>query len=788
MNNFRLLQLWRLFTQFKSWVARYIHERLIWRLALLIGIPVAAMALPTFAFAMSSPFSSGAGHQAYQNALNNLGWIQQTIVSIMTFFVNAVLSITGLHNSSHLVFGAKPVALPGFGAWPSGWWSHVISPVVTAMQALSMLVAISLLALMAIQYFMSAGTNPEARMAWSTALLHFVGSAALIGLFPLLMQWIFLINQGIVALMASLSGRTVSFFQLLPVPHGSVGFWGWFIIELILVGMTLWINLFFMFRALTLAILAAFGPLLGGITFMHPGLARIGMQYWRELALDIFQQAFLAAVVMMFFRVYTLTGSSSSWLLIAAFALLIPTLTNMFRGLFGQSAMGGRSAFMAAMGAGAVLGAMDLARQTSHAISGRSGSSRSAPSSGSESSGYVGRRSESASAPSVSAESLRGRDVRVNGGPLTGATSRFGGAVATARQVGGRVGHAAGAITGGIIGAGAGGFAGADIGARLGGAVGNRLGRASAGGAVATGALGSQMVGAGVDRGHQWWNDGGRDKVNGMFHPGSLAVHDTTETDSISSPINSASMSAAMDQGMEQNSIEPAWNVVDGAAVEGLYAAAENARSRVEPHIPGFDAGTNPDGRAAPTTYKGFLGQRLVGSPTATAHAPTAGLTAAEGRLGASREAWGLMGAGLGGASGQRVGQAVGTAASLRQYQQVRNQFQSAPDQAMSQLAVGQTLSMVQHPTHREMWVQTADGSKRIGVDTTHGDARVLAGSPHIQDYKVLATDALTERQTQSAVMLDADRALVPVGDGYIQHADVSLSSDFDAMVFSRNV
>lgn len=786
MNNFRLRQLWRLFTQFKSWVARYIHERLIWRLALLIGIPVAVMALPSLAFAMSSPFSSGAGHQAYQNALNQLPWIQQVIVSIMNFFVTAVLSISGLHNASHLIFGAKPVALPGFGAWPGGWWSQVISPVVTAMQALSMLVAISLLALMAIQYFMSAGTNPEARMAWSTALLHFVGSAALIGLFPLLIQWIFLINKGIVALFASLSGSTTSFFHLLPTPHGSTGFWGWFIIELILVGITLWVNLFFMFRALTLAILAAFGPLLGGITFMHPGLARIGMQYWRELTLDIFQQAFLAAVVMMFFRVYTLTGAGTSWILIAAFALLIPTLTNMFRGLFGQSAMGGRSAFMAAMGAGAVLGAMDLARQTSHAISGRSGYNRgSSPRESSGSSGYVsGERN--AEVPQT--ERVRNRDAQAGGtGPATGVTGRFGNAVTTARQVGGRFGHAAGALTMGLVGAGAAGFVGADIGARLGGAVGNRLGRASAGGAVATGILGSQVGAAGADRGRQWWNDGGRDKVNGMFHPGSTAAHDTSATDSVSSPINSASMSATMDQGVEQNPIPAAWNTIDGAAVEGLNAAAE-AKPRVEPHIPGFDAGTNLDGRTAPTTYKGFLGQRLVGSATAGAHAPAAGMTAAEGRLAASREAWGLVGAGLGGASGQRVGQVLGTASSWRQAQQVRAQFQSVPDQAMSQLAVGQTLSMVQHPTHREMWVQTANGSKRVGVDTTHGDTRVLTGSPHIQDYKVVAPDSLSERQAQNAVALDKDRALLPVGNGYVQHADVSLSTDFDAMVFSRNV
>lgn len=729
-----------------------------WRAALLIGLPMAAIALPSFAFAMTSPFSSGAGHQAYQNALNQLPWIQQVIVSIMNFFVTAVLSISGLHNASHLIFGAKPVALPGFGAWPSGWWSQVISPVVTAMQALSMLVAISLLALMAIQYFMSAGTNPEARMAWSTALLHFVGSAALIGLFPLLMQWIFLINKGIVALFASLSGSTTSFFHLLPTPHGSTGFWGWFFIELILVGMTLWINLFFMFRALTLAILAAFGPLLGGITFMHPSFARIGMQYWRELALDVFQQAFVAAVVMMFFRVYTLTGQSTSWLLVAAFALLIPTLTNMFRGLFGQSAMGGRSAFMAAMGAGAVLGAMDLARQTSHAINGRSGQNRESSSRDSSgSSGYV-NGGRNADLPQT--DQVRNRDIRAGGtGPMTGVTSRFGNAVSTARQIGGRVGHAAGALTMGLVGAGAAGFVGADIGARLGGAVGNRVGRASAGGAVATGALGSQMVGAAGD---VWRN---RNSASGGA------------TDVVtSSPLSEMAMASGFDQGGEQNPIAPAWNMGPDAA---------EMASTISP--PGFDARTNPDGRPLPTTYRGFLGERLVGSPNAGAHAPTAGMTSQEGRAAAMREALGLVGSGLGGASGQRAGAYAARVLTPRAHQSIQQQWGTVPDQALSRIQMGDRVSMVQHPTHREMWHTSSEGvSRRLGVDNTHTDSRITPGSPHIQDYVVAGPNDLTTQQASRAILLDSERALVPESNSYIQHADTTLQTDFDAMVFTN--
>lgn len=729
-----------------------------WRVAFLIGIPVAVMALPSLAFAMSSPFSSGAGHQAYQNALNQLPWIQQVIVSIMNFFVTAVLSISGLHNSNHLIFGAKPVALPGFGAWPSGWWSQAISPVVIAMQALSMLIAISLLALMAIQYFMSAGTNPEARMAWSSALLHFVGAASLIGLFPLLIQWIFLLNTGIVALFASLAGSTTSFFQLLPTPHGSVGFWGWFFIELILVGMTLWVNLFFMFRALTLAILAAFGPLLGGITFMHPGLARIGMQYWRELTLDIFQQAFLAAVVMMFFRIYTLAGAGTSWILIAAFALLIPTLTNMFRGLFGQSAMGGRSAFMAAMGAGAVLGAMDLARQTSHAISGRSGQSReSSPRESSSSSGYV-NGGNSADIPQT--DQIRNRDSRAGGtGPMTGVTGRFGNAVNTARQVGGRVGHAAGAVTMGLVGAGAAGFVGADIGARLGGAVGNRLGRASAGGAVATGALGSQMVGAAGD---VWRN---RNSASGEASDVVTA-----------SPMSEMAMASGFDQGGEQNPIEPAWNMgPDGAEMA----------STISP--PGFDARTNPDGRPLPTTYRGFLGERLVGSPNAGAHAPTAGMTSREGQAAAMREALGLVGSGLGGASGLRAGTYAARVLTSRAHQSVQQQWGAVPDQAMSRVQRGDRVSMVQHPTHREMWHTSSDGvSRRLGVDNSHVDSRVTPGSPHIQDYMVSDPNTLSTQQTSRSILLDSERALVPERDSYIQHADTSLQTNFEAMVFTN--
>ena len=780
-----------------------VFRRVGWRIGLYIGIPLLVMASPVLAFAVTDPFSSGSSGQAYQHAVNQLNWVQQTVVSFLQFLVKAVLSITGLHGVSQLVFnlGTTPT-LSDFGAWPSGWWSQVIGPVITAMQAFSLLIATSILAIMAIQYFLQASTNPNARMAWSTALWHFMGAAGLIALFPLLVQWLFYINQGVVSLLGSLAGATPSLLSLPLLPNGAVGFWGWFSIELILVGITLWVNLFFMFRALTLALLVAFGPLLGGLTMLHPNWVSINAAYWRELSLDIFQQAFLAGVLMMFFRVYLLSGSGTSWLLIAAFALTIPALTNMFRGLFGHSALGGRSGMMAVMGAGAVLGAMDLARQTARTIRGGHGQNVSAPST-SSSSGYVNGSSAASDTSAVrdaaQTDRIRTKDSRRTGtGPATGVTERHGSKVAAARGMGGAVGHAAGALALGLVGAGAAGFAGADIGARIGGAAGARVGRGMAGGTAATGILVGQGVGAGGDRIGQWWNTSGRDRLNTLLHKQNASEPDSTSTISPTATMDGSmpwtatgSDATVMDAGStptvpvaNDGDLKPltlAHNMQPQAAPSADAATNEDA---VPPF--GFDARTNPNSRPAPATFKGFLGQRLVGNPQAGMHAPTAGMTVAEGRLGAMRETLGLLGAGVGGAAGQRVGVAAADVVSPKQRRTVENQWRAVPGASFNAIQSGDKVSVVQHNTHREMWHTQNGVSQRIGLDQQHGDARVPQGSPHIQDYTVVDAGSALAQNNPRAIALDAERVLIPNGQQYVQHADTTLSTDFDAMVFNH--
>jgi hypothetical protein len=97
----------------------------------------------------------------------------------------------------------------------------------------------------------------------------------------------------------------------------------------------------------------------------------------------------------------------------------------------------------------------------------------------------------------------------------------------------------------------------------------------------------------------------------------------------------------------------------------------------------------------------------------------------------------------------------------------------------------GDIVSMVQHTSHRELWHTQGRASQRIGVDHQHPDARVAEGSPHIQDYRVLAADDPAVERASHAIRLDNARVLVQQGDRYVQHADVSLGTDFDAMVYS---
>jgi hypothetical protein len=85
------------------------------------------------------------------------------------------------------------------------------------------------------------------------------------------------------------------------------------------------------------------------------------------------------------------------------------------------------------------------------------------------------------------------------------------------------------------------------------------------------------------------------------------------------------------------------------------------------------------------------------------------------------------------------------------------------------------------------MWHTSSEGvSRRLGVDNTHTDSRITPGSPHIQDYVVAGPNDLTTQQASRAILLDSERALVPESNSYIQHADTTLQTDFDAMVFTN--
>lgn len=726
-------------------------------------LPLGAILMPTVAWAatgtgtptcaVTNPFAAGApGYATFHQQLNQLPWTQQILVDFFTFILGSLLSIAGLQDTGQLVFDQGCQPFGAYGAWPSGWWVHVLSPVVTAMQAISLLIATAILAVAALQYFLNASTNPRARMAWTTMLWHFLGAAGSVALFPVLLRWLLALNHAAVELFGSLTGGVPSLLSLLPAP--STGFWGWFVIELILVGTTLWINLFFMFRALTLAILVVLGPIIGGITLLHPQWTGVYAQYWRELTLDIFQQSFAAAVMMVFLRVERL-APHRSWILVAAFALILPTLITTLRGLFGASAVGGRSGMMAMMGAGAALGALDLAHQASRVI--RGGSGGRASSTGAADRGVATGLNATPSLmhdPALT-ERVRNRAHQDTGSPLS-LSQRRGAAVERARRLGGGLGHASGALAMGLIGAGAAGLVGADIGARIGGAAGTRVGRGTVGGLTASGLLGREVVGA--------VGDAARYRARTAAPAAAAPAHFVDAAAENGAPEARAEM---MDLG--PNPIDLPYNLAGPSDTPGDGA--------------GWDARTNPAGRPAPTTFSGFLGQRLIGSASAGPHAPTAGLTASEGRLAAWREGVGFLGAGIAGAAGGRA--AAGLASAAARMSGRPPSYGMAPDQAFAQVQEGDTVAVVQHATHQELWHTHAGLSRRIGVDTARGDARVQPGAPHYQDFTVVAAGSPLAMRRE-AIPLDATRVLVPQGNASVQHADLRLSTDLDHMVFTH--
>ncbi|MDD1505070.1 type IV secretion system protein [Lysinibacillus sp. CNPSo 3705] len=310
--------------------------------------------------------------------------------------------------------------------------------------------------------------------------LMFVGM--MLFFLPTLYELLFQINDGVINLFASTHDSQLDTIQeQMDVDNKESefkGVIGKIAINLVLLGLALWANFYYMMRRVTLIILMGMGPLML-VFWMMPSLKSVTATWFKELTGSIFVQAVHA---MVFWTIAVLSVSSNGLIeTIIVYVIFIP-ISESLKGLLGMGgsmqsnlskagAMFGMSA-LAGM-AGAVKGAMD-GKSVSSTLQGlrrgsnglRDGKKEEGNQSPDEpKSGSITGGKEQSFANSMTSKMLKAGDLMSRSGKAV-----FG---------------MAGAVAGSGLGP-AGAIALAEAGAKLGEITGNNVGRAGSAAAILT--------------------------------------------------------------------------------------------------------------------------------------------------------------------------------------------------------------------------------------------------------------------------------------------------------------
>lgn len=297
---------------------------------------------------------------------------------------------------------------------------------------------------------------------------------------PTLYEILFQINEGIINLFGDTHDSQLDTIQEqmdLDNKESTVkGVVGKIAINLVLLGLALWANFYYMMRRVTLIILMAMGPLML-VFWMMPNLKPITATWFKELSGTIFVQSIHA---MVFWTISVMSVSSTGLIeTIIVYVIFIP-IAESIRGLLGMG--GGMNSNLSKAGsmfgmsalagmAGAVKGAMDgksvtstlqgIRKGTNGLREGKTGDGNQSPDE--PKSGSITGGKEQGFANSMTGKMLRAGDIMSRGGKAV-----FG---------------MAGSVAGSGLGP-AGSIALAEAGSKLGEIAGNNVGRAGSAAAI----------------------------------------------------------------------------------------------------------------------------------------------------------------------------------------------------------------------------------------------------------------------------------------------------------------
>lgn len=268
-----------------------------------------------------------------------------------------------------LIFGKDDKLSSVWGTFRPNELALALGPVYYTVMGLAGVVLLSLVAVNGAR-ISGAGRNPQTRNVLTDFLKDLLFVAIILFNLPLVYDLLFAINMSIVDIFASsyetekITRFSNSFDDMKVAAGPTMGTLGLIFVFLILIGLTVWANLYYLMRKVTLIILMALGPLMI-VMWLLPQFKSLTGAWFKELVGSIFVQAIHAFV---FFTVATISSAESSFVgTVMVYVLFIPITESLRRLLsVGGDMQGGLTKTGAMFGmaglagmAGSVKGALD---------------------------------------------------------------------------------------------------------------------------------------------------------------------------------------------------------------------------------------------------------------------------------------------------------------------------------------------------------------------------------------------------------------------------------------------
>lgn len=288
--------------------------------------------------------------------------IEETLVWIFESFITPFADLRLLPT---LIFGKDETMSTVWGTFRPDELALALGPVYYTVMTLAGVVLLSLVAVNGAR-ISAAGRNPQTRNVLTDFLKDLLFVSVILMNLPLVYDLLFALNMTIVDLFASsydtqqVTRFSNSFDDMKVAAGPGIGTLGLIFVFLILIGLTVWANLYYLMRKVTLIILMALGPLMV-VMWLLPQFKSLTGAWFRELVGSIFVQAIHAFV---FFTVATLSAAEGSFIAtVMVYVLFIPITESLRRLLsVGGEMQGGLSKAGAMMGMAGIAGMVGSVR------------------------------------------------------------------------------------------------------------------------------------------------------------------------------------------------------------------------------------------------------------------------------------------------------------------------------------------------------------------------------------------------------------------------------------------